>query len=67
MSFQLPNTLVHWNWCKDNERFQIIRYEVKINSKFHVLKHEIAYIWNILRHINQIYIYLCNKGELLIA
>ena len=19
MSLQLPNALVHWNWCKDNE------------------------------------------------
>ena len=46
MSFQLPNALVHWNWCKDNERFQIIRYEVRINSKFPALKHGLNGIFN---------------------
>ena len=46
MSFQLPNALVHWNWCKDNERFQIIRYEVRIDSKFPAIKHGLNRIFN---------------------
>ena len=38
MSFQLPISLVHWNWCKDSKRFQIIRYEVRRNSNYRVIK-----------------------------
>lgn len=39
MSFQLPISLVHWNCCKDNERFQITKHEVKINSEYPAIKH----------------------------
>ena len=38
MSFQLPISLVHWNWCKDNKRFSINQHGVWINSNYCVTK-----------------------------